>query len=85
MEGKSRRILSASCVSSPAVAEEYKKTGRLVHAKGGEKVTYHDSCHMKRGLGIYEEPRALIDATPGVELVEMHTRTSAVVWLVPLV
>ena len=57
---------------SSFVAEEYKKTGRLVHAKGGEKVTFHDSCHMKRGLGIYEEPRALIDATPGVELVEMH-------------
>lgn len=57
---------------SSFVAEEYKKTGRLVHAAGGEKVTYHDSCHMKRGLGIYEEPRALIDATSGVELVEMH-------------
>ena len=36
-----------------------------------EKVTYHDSCHMKRGLGVFEEPRALLNATPGVELVEM--------------
>lgn len=57
---------------SSFVAERYKKLGRLNPAAGGEKVTYHDSCHMKRGLGVYEEPRALINATPGVELVEMH-------------
>lgn len=57
---------------SSFVAEQYKKLGRLNPAAGGEKVTYHDSCHMKRGLGVYEEPRALIAATPGVELVEMH-------------
>lgn len=56
---------------SSFVAEEYKKAGKLVPAAGGEKVTFHDSCHMRRGLGIYKEPRALIEATPGVELVEM--------------
>ncbi|MDT8419067.1 MAG: LUD domain-containing protein [Desulfuromonadales bacterium] len=34
------------------------------------KVTYHDSCHLKRGAGVWEEPRRLI-ATSGHELVEM--------------
>lgn len=43
---------------------------------GGEssfqgKVTYHDSCHLLRGLGVKEEPRKLIEAVPGVEIVEM--------------
>ncbi len=54
------------------VAEEYAKAGKLNPATGGgKKVTYHDSCHMKRGLNIYEQPRALIQATPGYEFVEM--------------
>lgn len=71
-KARAKAFCSKVCEFSKFVAQEYEKTGRLVHARGGEKVTYHDSCHMKRGLGIFEEPRALIDATPGVELVEMH-------------
>jgi L-lactate dehydrogenase complex protein LldE len=35
------------------------------------KVTYHDSCHSFRSLGIYQEPRALLAQVKGLELVEM--------------
>jgi iron-sulfur cluster protein len=35
-----------------------------------EKVTYHDSCHLKRGAGVWKEPRRLLE-TVGHELVEM--------------
>ena len=35
------------------------------------KVTYHDSCHLKRTLGISREPRTLLKTVPGLELVEM--------------
>ena len=35
-----------------------------------EKVTYHDSCHLKRGAGVWKEPRQLIE-TAGHDLVEM--------------
>lgn len=39
------------------------------------RVTWHDSCHMGRAGGIYEPPRELLRAIPGVELVEMaHNR-----------
>ncbi|MBU4121657.1 MAG: LUD domain-containing protein [Proteobacteria bacterium] len=52
------------------VAEEYAKRGRLTKAEGGPKVTYHDSCHMKRVLMIDKEPRRLLEAA-GCALVEM--------------
>ena len=35
-----------------------------------EKVTYHDSCHLKRGAGVWREPRQLLTGS-GFELVEM--------------
>jgi L-lactate dehydrogenase complex protein LldE len=34
-------------------------------------VTYHDSCHLLRGLGESRSPRALLRGLPGVELVEL--------------
>ena len=34
------------------------------------KITYHDPCHLKRGLGIDSEPRVLLEHE-GFELVEM--------------
>ena len=35
------------------------------------KVTYHDSCHLLRGLGISEQPRRLIQNIKRAELIEM--------------
>jgi len=36
------------------------------------KVTWHDPCHMGRHCGIYEQPRRILRAIPGIELVEME-------------
>ncbi len=35
------------------------------------RVTYHDSCHLLRGLGEAESPRTLLRNLDGVELVEL--------------
>ncbi|MBI5629187.1 MAG: (Fe-S)-binding protein [Candidatus Rokubacteria bacterium] len=35
------------------------------------KVTYHDSCHLLRGLGESSAPRTLLRGVKGVELVEL--------------
>lgn len=41
-------------------------------------VTWHDSCHIGRASGVYEPPRELIRAMPGVNFVEMsHNRQAA--------
>lgn len=36
------------------------------------KVTYHDSCHLKRSLGVSQEQRELLKHTKGVEFIEME-------------
>jgi Fe-S oxidoreductase len=36
------------------------------------RVTWHDSCHIGRVSGVYEEPRDVIKAVPGVDFREME-------------
>lgn len=43
-----------------------------VEATYSGTVTYHDSCHLSRGLGIAEQPRILLQNVQGLQLVEMH-------------
>lgn len=47
--------------------------GRLKFSKPlDHTITYHDSCHVGRWFGHYEEPRKVIRAIPGIELREME-------------
>ena len=57
--------------SSQLIAELI-KDGRIKLKKDINVVaTYHDPCDLGRNTGIYEEPREVIQAIPGLKFVEL--------------
>ncbi len=60
-------------------ARTFEFTEYLVDVLGAEdlgasfaaRVTYHDSCHLLRGLRVQEQPRRLLRRVKGLEFVEM--------------
>jgi len=56
---------------SELVADQI-KAGKFKFTRAiNKRVTWHDSCHIGRVSGVYEEPREVIKAIPGVEYVDM--------------
>ncbi|MBQ7738891.1 MAG: (Fe-S)-binding protein [Desulfovibrionaceae bacterium] len=40
-------------------------------AENATPITYHDSCHLKKSLGVSAEPRTVLQSNPNYKLVEM--------------
>jgi Fe-S oxidoreductase len=60
------------------LAERLEQLKPLLKKRVNETVTYHDSCCVGRKTGHYDEPRAVLQAIPGLKLTEMiQNRESA--------
>ncbi len=66
------QALAAKTWDFSSLVKHLKDQGRLSlpAGQGGEAFTYHDSCHLKRTLGVSQEPRELLDQA-GYRLTEM--------------
>jgi glycolate oxidase iron-sulfur subunit len=60
-----------------AISRKVRDVSQLLHELGEPRavrhpvtarVVYHDACHLAHGQGVRSEPRALLQAIPGIEL-----------------
>ncbi|HXN22900.1 MAG TPA: (Fe-S)-binding protein [Candidatus Dormibacteraeota bacterium] len=43
-----------------------------IGARVRARIAYHPSCHLSRGLGVQQQPRELLRAVAGVEMIELR-------------
>jgi len=68
---RAEKLAEITLDASTFIADVLDAGELLKQSSSGEKLTYHDSCHLKRGAGVWQQPRQLLELS-GHELVEMQ-------------
>lgn len=69
MQERARAVGAKTFEFTQYLVDELGITDAMTSYQGS--VTYHDSCHLTRGLGIVEQPRTLLSSIQGLTLTEM--------------
>jgi len=71
-EIKAAELLSSKTMEVTVFIEAHKDWLPKMREDGKKiRVTYHDPCHMAKGMKVTAQPRNILKSIPGVEYVEM--------------
>jgi glycolate oxidase iron-sulfur subunit len=65
------RQLHAKSMDITAFLTDVLKVALPAGSGGKTRVTYHDSCHLRKSLGVFAQPRTILKSLQGYEYVEM--------------